>query len=59
MAENLLRDPEIGSPDMWRLTFKMRRLIPFDRTREVGAGGEVSVLVDLRTGAATMGASGE
>lgn len=34
-------------PQLWRLRFKARRLIPATADSEIGAGGEVEIEVDL------------
>lgn len=45
-AINRTTGPGAG-PQVWELRFKAERLIPASPTDEVGAGGEVSVRVDL------------
>jgi hypothetical protein len=39
---------------IWRATYKLSRLIPQDPNEVIGAGGEVFVSVDLKTGRATV-----
>jgi hypothetical protein len=34
-------------PDVWELRFKPQRLIPLDAELEVGAGGELRLLIDM------------
>lgn len=47
-----------GGPEVWRVTFKRRDLIPADGS-EIGMGGEVQVDVDLGSGTARIGGFGE
>jgi hypothetical protein len=55
-VRNVLRGP--GGPDAWRVTFKLRRLIPLPG-EEIGTGGEWFVDVDLGSGTARLGGIGE
>ncbi|MGD9932220.1 MAG: hypothetical protein AB7T37_00735 [Dehalococcoidia bacterium] len=43
----------------WKLTFKRTRLIPTAEQPRAGAGGEVTVYVDLDTRACAVGGAGE
>lgn len=54
-ASNVLRD----SPHLWRMTFKLRRLIPERLGQEVGKGGETFIEVDLMTRRARLVGAGE
>jgi hypothetical protein len=47
-----------GGPDAWRVTYKLRHLIPADGS-EIGAGGELFVDVDLKSSAVRLGGVGE
>lgn len=47
-AENLIKGPTYAGPYIWRLTFKLKRLIPQFSNKEVGAG-ELFVETDLAT----------
>jgi hypothetical protein len=57
-ASNRLRGPG-GGPHAWRVTFKLRRLIPDTNDVEIGAGGEWFVDVDLSSGSARLAGLGE
>jgi len=46
------------APQIWRLTYKLRDLIPEDGG-EIGAGGEVFIQVDISTGVARLQGFGE
>lgn len=48
-AENAIKGPAHAGPYIWRLTFKLKRLIPETSNEEVGAGGELFVETDLST----------
>ena len=54
-AENRLGE----SPDRWRLTFKLRRLLPRGRDEEIGKGGEVFIEADIAAGTARLAGTGE
>jgi hypothetical protein len=58
-AENLVGHPVYSGPWVWRLTYKLRRLIPRSVEEEIGAGGELLVEVDLATGDARLLGHGE
>lgn len=58
-AINMVAGQEYRGPSFWRLTFKRRDLIPADAESELGAGGQIFVDVDLKTGAATITGFGE
>ncbi len=53
-AETLHRGPKYEGPKVWRLTFKLKSLIPQDQNGMLGAGGEVFVRVDLVTHLTTI-----
>ena len=46
------------APQIWRLTYKLRDLIPEDGG-EIGAGGEVFIQVDISSGVARLQGFGE
>lgn len=59
-VENLVaKGVDYLGPQKWRLTYKLRELLPQDATAEVGAGGEVFILVDTSTGVARLQGFGE
>ena len=58
-AENLIKGPTYRGPQAWRITFKLRALLPDTTQAEVGAGGELLVEVDLSTGEAVLAGYGE
>lgn len=55
-AENLIKST---GPDVWRITFKPKRLIPSNIDSEVGAGGEIFVEVNLAENKARITGYGE
>ncbi len=55
-AENLIGTAE---PHIWRLTFKLRRLIPKTPGSRIGAGGELFIEVDLSLDQARLCGYGE
>lgn len=59
LAENVIKGPAYTGPHTWRLTFKLKRLIPETSEVEVGAGGELFVEVDLSTQKAKLLGYGE
>lgn len=58
-AINMVAGNEYRGPSFWRLTFKRRALIPADAESELGAGGQIFVDVDIKTGVATITGFGE
>jgi len=58
-AENLIKGPTYAGPYIWRLTFKLKRLIPDTSNKEIGAGGELFVETDLATKKAKLLGYGE
>lgn len=58
-AENLITGGRFIGPHAWRLTFKLRRLIPDSADVEIGAGGEVFIEVDMITAHARLLGHGE
>jgi hypothetical protein len=59
-AVNLIGpDSVYRGPDYWRLTFKRRDLVPATADKELGAGGELFVDVDIATATATIAGHGE
>lgn len=58
-AENLIKGTDYIRPHIWRLTFKLKRLIPETSEAEIGAGGELFLEVDLATKTARFLGYGE
>jgi hypothetical protein len=58
-AENLIRGDDYAGPHLWRLTFKLKGLIPATSDAPVGKGGELFVLVDLSARKARLIGYGE
>ena len=58
-AIHMVAGAEYRGPSFWRLTFKRRDLIPADADSEIGAGGQIFVDVDTKTGIATITGFGE
>jgi|SRR5271154_222680 len=56
LIENLLSSP---GPNNWRLTFKLRTLIPQTSQSKIGAGGEIYVQVDTGRRTAELVGYGE
>jgi hypothetical protein len=46
-AESHIRGAGPIQPEVWRVTFKRRALIPTSASAEIGAGSEIFVEVDL------------
>lgn len=59
-VESLLKGavPE-SDPNVWRLTFKAHRLIPPEAGIEIGAGGEIFIEVNLKSGQARLTGRGD
>jgi len=51
--------PDYAGPHIWRLTFKLRSLIPQSADAEVGKGGEVLVEADVAGHTARLQGHGE
>jgi hypothetical protein len=58
-AESQVRGADPPRPDIWRLTFKRRALIPRTADAEIGAGGELFIEVDLASRGARLLGHGE
>lgn len=58
-AENRLKGHPDAAPHKWRLTFKLRRLIPEEVGGIMGAGGELFIEVDTATRQAKLAGVGE
>ena len=59
-AERLLAGgPRCSGVHCWRLTFKLKQLIPDEQDERVGKGGELFFSVDLDAGVAVLTGRGE
>lgn len=58
-AENDLLKITDHGPVIWRVTFKLRRLIPQTPGLELGSGGEIFIEVDIRMRSARIAGYGE
>jgi hypothetical protein len=59
VAENVLAGAAHGGPHLWRLTFKLRELLPHNGDSAIGAGVEIFVEVDLAAQRARLAGYGE